>query len=58
MLQKAQGERLEDFLAQKVFAGVSGTTIRPDPATVEGFNTYIRRYQALLAVERCAVEQL
>ena len=58
MLQKAQGERLEDFLAQKVFAGVSGTTIRPDLATVEGFNTYIRRYQALLAVERCAVEQL
>ena len=58
MLQRAQGERLEDFLAQKVFAGASGTTIQPDPATVEGFNTYIRRYQALLAVERCAVEQL
>ena len=27
---------LEDFLAKKVFAGVSGSTVRPDPACVEG----------------------
>ena len=54
-LNRAEGERLEDFLSQKVFAGVSGSTVRPDTAAVEGFNTYIRRYKALLEVEKTAV---
>ena len=54
-LNRAEGERLEDFLSQKVFAGVSGSTVRPDTAAVEGFNAYIRRYKALLEVEKTAV---
>ncbi len=58
LLYKEAGERLEDFLSGKVFAGVSGSTIRPDPACVEGFNTYIQRYKALLEVEKTAVEKL
>ena len=58
MLQKAEGERLEDFLNDRVFAGVSGSTLQPDPAAVEGFNKYIQRYKALLQVERTAVETL
>jgi len=57
-LNRAEGERLEDFLTHKVFAGVSGTTIQPDPAAVDGFNTYIQRYKALLEVEKTAVEKL
>ena len=52
------GERLEDFLSGRVFAGVSGSTLQPDPAAVEGFNAYIRRYKALLEVEKTAVEKL
>ena len=58
LLNKGEGERLEDFLSGKVFAGVSGSTIQPDPACVEGFNTYIQRYRALLSVEKAAVENL
>lgn len=58
LLNRADGERLEDFLSHKVFAGVSGSTIRPDPAWVEGFNTYIKRYKALLEVEKTAVAVL
>ena len=57
-LNKAEGESLEAYLSGKVFAGVSGSTIRPDPAAVEGFNTYIRRYKALLEVEKAAVNAL
>ncbi len=58
LLLKRDGESLEDFLEKRVFAGVSGSTIQPDPAVVQGFDAYIRRYQALLAVERAAVESL
>ena len=58
LLLKGEGERLEDFLEKRVFAGVSGNTIQPDTAVAQGFDAYIRRYQALLAVERAAVESL
>lgn len=58
MTQKAEGETLGDYLKNKVFAGTSGSTVQPDGALAEGFNTYIRRYQALLQVERTAVEAL
>ena len=58
LLNKTERESLEDFLSNKVFAGVSGSTIQPDPAAVEGFNAYIQRYKALLDVEKAAVEKL
>ena len=58
LLHKEAGESLERFLSQKVFAGASGSTIRPDPAVAEGFNAYIRRYKALLEVEKAAVSAL
>ena len=58
LLNKDGGERLEDFLANRVFAGAAGSTIQPAPVLAEGCNTYIRRYQALLRVERAAVDAL
>lgn len=58
MLRKAVGERLEDFLSKRVFAGAAGTTVQPGAALAEGFNSYIQRYKALLEVERAAVEHL
>ena len=58
LLNKNEEESLEDFLSKRVFAGVSGSTVQPDPACVEGFNTYIQRYKALLEVEKTAVSVL
>ena len=58
MLEKSGSERLEDYLANRVFAGVSGSTVEPDGETVDGFNAYMERYQALLHVECKAVEVL
>ncbi len=58
LLHKGAGESLESYLSQKVFAGVSGSTVQPDPACVEGFNTYLQRYMALLEVEKTAAEKL
>ena len=51
-------ETLEAYLGNRVFAGVSGTTLEPDPADVAGFNDYVRRYTALLQVEQTAIEVL
>ncbi|MDE7244050.1 MAG: ATPase [Oscillospiraceae bacterium] len=58
MQDKGEGESLEDYLSGKVFSGASGSTVRPDPAAVDGFNKYIQRYKALLEVEKAAVENL
>ena len=58
LLNRENGERLEDFLSGRVFAGASGSTIQPDPACVEGFNAYIQRYKVLLEVEKTAVSVL
>ena len=58
MLNRGAGESLEDYLSGKVFAGVSGSTVQPDPAAVAGFNMYIQLYKALLEVEKAAVENL
>ncbi len=57
-LNKAEGESLEDYLNAHVFANTQGSTIAPDKADVEGFNTYIKNYKALLDVERTAVEKI
>ena len=58
MLQKAEGETLEEYLNAHVFAGAKGTTLAPEKADVDGFNDYIARYTAMLDVERKAVEVL
>ncbi len=58
LADKAPGESLEEYLAGHVFAGVTGSTVAPDSVDVDGFNAYIARYKALLAVEKTAVEVL
>ena len=58
MLNKAAGESLEAYLDAHVFANTQGTTLAPNPADVEGFNTYIEQYKQLLKVEKVAVEVL
>ena len=58
MLSRDQGETLEDYLNNRVFAQLSGATMQPDRAVVEGFNRYMQAYQRLLRVEQRAVEVL
>ena len=57
-LWRPEGETLEEYLRERVFAGVSGSTVRPDQETAAGFEAYMERYRALLDVERAAVEVL
>ena len=58
LMNRTEGETLEDYLAGKVFAGVSGSTVQPDEETRKGFDAYMKRYRALLDVERATVEVL
>ena len=58
MVNKKDGETLDDFLADEVFHGETGVEMQPDPKDVEGFDEYLKRYQAGLPIERAAVDSL
>ena len=58
MLHKAENEPLETYLSDKVFAGITGTTMPPDPADVDGFAAFMERYKRGLIIERTAVDGL
>lgn len=58
MVHKAEGESLDDYLNNKVFAGQEGTRMDPDPADVKGFDEFLAVYTAGLPIERAAVDSL
>ena len=58
LVNKEAGEALEDYLNHKVFAGQEGEEVQPDTRDVQGFNEFMVRYKAGLAIERAAVENL
>ena len=55
---KEEGESLEDYLNNKVFAGQEGEEVQPDERDVQGFDEFMVRYKDGLAIERAAVEHL
>lgn len=58
MINKAEGETLDTYLNEKVFAGQKGSTLVPDAADVEGFEAFMKGYVAGLPMERAAVETM
>lgn len=54
MLRRELGETMEDYLTNRVFATARSMTLAPDPAGVEGFQSYITRYIACLPAENAA----
>ncbi len=58
MVNKAEGESLDAYLSNRVFAATAATTVTPQPAETEGFARYMQGYKQLLVVERTAVEVL
>ena len=57
-VNRAGGQTLEDYLANNVFAGQSGSTLKPDPADTDGFNAFMKQYVEGLAIQRSAVDHL
>ena len=58
MVNKKDGETLDDFLNNRVFAGNTGLEMQPDPEDVAGFDVFTARYKAGLPIERAAVDSL
>lgn len=58
MLHKSEGESLENYLADKVFAGNAGSSEAPEPEDVKGFEVFIERYKKGIAIEKAALENL
>ena len=58
MLWKDEGETLEDYLDNKVFAGAKASTLMAAEGEIEGFNAFLSRYKRALSLEKMAVEVL
>ncbi|AQP43508.1 xylulokinase [Tessaracoccus flavus] len=53
-----QGQDLAGWLGAEVFARADVSTVEPDPDDVTGFDQFMERYRAGLAIERAAVDAL
>ena len=58
LIHKEEGETLEEYLDNKVFAGEEGVEVQPDEKDVKGFDEFMVRYKEGLAIERAAVDHL
>ena len=55
MKEKKDGETLSSYLNDKIFAGQTGTTLKPEPEDVKGFEAFLEEYKKLLPAEKAAV---
>ena len=58
MINREDGETLEDYLDNKVFAGSESVTLMAEEKDIEGFAEFLTRYKKALLVEIAAVECL
>lgn len=58
MLNKKEGQTLEEYLAQEVFGNAKTVTVEPDEEGMASFAYYMEKFKAMLNVERAAVDAL
>ena len=58
LLRRGEGESLEDYLDQKVFAGMDRKTVAPSPEDEAGFDAYMQRFVSCIPVQQAAVRAL
>lgn len=58
MVNKEEGEALQQYLSNKVFAGSECLTVAPEDRDVEGMEAFIERYKNGIPVEQAAGEYL
>ncbi|MCI8319665.1 MAG: FGGY-family carbohydrate kinase [Dorea sp.] len=58
MVHRKEGETLQAYLSEKVFAGNAGTSMEPDAKDVEGFEVFIKRYKEGVEIEQAAAKHL
>ncbi|MBQ8510996.1 MAG: ATPase [Clostridia bacterium] len=57
-LNRNDGETLEDYLDDRVFAGVESVTLMADDDDIAGFDKFLERYKAAFPVEKAAIDTL
>ena len=57
-LLREEGESLESFLRDHVFAGMKKTTVSPDPEDEKGFDRYMEQFMRCIPAQKAAVEGL
>ena len=57
-VQREESETLEDYLADKVFAGNEGVKMEPDADDVAGFEKFIERFNKGLSIEQEAIKKM
>ncbi len=58
MTRRDEGESMEDYLQDKVFAEAQSATLAPTAAGIAGFERYIQRYKACLEAEKAAAAMI
>ena len=58
MLWKKDGQKLEDYLNDVVFADAKSSTLMADEADIAGFRAFLARYQKSLPMEKAAIETM
>ena len=56
LVNKEEGETLESFLDNKVFADQESSTLDPKSEGVAGFNAFMDSYMKGLSIEKAAVD--
>ncbi|MBR0512855.1 MAG: FGGY-family carbohydrate kinase [Clostridia bacterium] len=58
LVAKKDGESLEDYLQNRVFAGMKQITVSPDPEDEAGFDRYMEKFMACIPAQQAAVDGL
>ncbi|MCC5890130.1 MAG: FGGY-family carbohydrate kinase [Alkalibacterium sp.] len=58
LVNKDENERLEDYLAQKVFSSQKAESVEPSKEGQKNFSTFMVRYEDMLEVEKAAVKAI
>lgn len=58
MINKKEGEALEDYLEKRIFQKAESVTAAPEPEDIEGFNQFMENYKKGLMIEKAAVDAL
>ena len=57
-LCRGENETLEDYLQNRVFAGMKKKTVSPNPEDEVGFDRYMEKFMACIPAQKAAVEGL
>ena len=58
LADKKDGEKLEDFLDNRIFKELSGEMIEPAKEEIDGFDAFMDHYKAGLEIEKSAIEHM